>query len=179
MDIPEQPFLMIDGEGDPSQAPFQQGIGALYSAAFTLKFTFKKGRAIDFPVMPLEGLFGSDIAGGVPTEPENFWHWTIMITVPDLITPDDVAEAVAAAGKKKPNPALALVRLDRLSEGRVAQVLHIGPYAEEHATIEALHAFIAAEGYRPHGRHHEIYLSDPARTAPERMKTILRHPVEG
>ncbi len=176
VDVPRLPFLMIDGAGDPNSVPFQEAVAALYSAAYTLKFTIKKAQAIDYPVMPLEGLWWVEGADFSFTE-RGAWRWTAMILLPDFITSEDSANAVAAAGKKKPNPALARLRHEWFEEGRAAQIMHLGPYADEPATVTALHAFIAAEGYQPHGKHHEIYLSDPQRTAPERMKTILRQPV--
>jgi hypothetical protein len=175
--VPRLPFLMIDGAGDPNGAPFQQAVAALYSAAYTLKFAVKTARAIDYPVMPLEALWWVEGAEFSFTE-RSGWRWTAMILLPDFLTAGDVASAVAAAGKKKPNPALARVHHAWFEEGDAAQIMHVGPYVDEPATIAALHAFAAAEGRRMHGKHHEIYLSDPARTAPERMKTILRQPVK-
>jgi hypothetical protein len=180
VDVPRLPFLMIDGAGDPNSTPFEEAVGALYSAAYTLKFAIRKARAIDYPVMALEGLWW--VEGNAPFSSYSYtardnWRWTAMIMLPDFITAVDVASAVTAAQQKKPNPALARLRLEQLEEGKVAQIMHLGPYATEPATVEALHTFVEAEGYHLHGKHHEIYLSDPTRTVPERMKTILRHPV--
>lgn len=178
VDVPQLPFLMVDGEGDPNQEPFQQAVGALYSAAYTLKFAVRKVRGLDYPVMPLEGLWW--VAEGAPfsfTE-RTGWRWTAMILLPDTVESDEATEAIAAAAKKKPNPALTRVRRELFAEGRAAQIMHLGPYADEPPTIEHLHTWIGEQGLRLRGKHHEIYLSDPARTTPERMKTILRQPVE-
>jgi hypothetical protein len=178
VDVPEFPFLMIDGEGDPNSAAFQEAVGALYSAAYTLKFAVRKARAIDYPVMALEALWW--VAEGAPfsyTEREG-WRWTAMILVPHIITSQDVDDALEAAARKKPSAALTRIRFDRFAEGRAVQIMHLGPYATEPATVEVLHQFAADQGLPLRGKHHEIYLSDPARTAPERMKTILRQPVD-
>ena len=178
VDVPEFAFLMIDGEGDPNSAEFQESVGALYSAAYTLKFAIKKARAIDYSVMALEALWW--VAEGSPfsfTEREG-WRWTAMIMVPDVVTTAEVTSALEEAGRKKPSAALTRLRFDRFAEGRAAQIMHIGPYSAEPPTIEALHQFVADQGLQLRDKHHEVYLSDPSRTAPERMKTILRHPVE-
>jgi hypothetical protein len=176
VNVPRLPFLMIDGEGDPNRAPFKEAVSALYSAAYTLKFAVKKAQAIDYPVMAFEGLWWVEEDVFSFTERDG-WRWTVMILLPDLITPDDVAGAVTTADRKKPNPALARLRHAWFEEGEAAQIMHLGPYADEPATIEALHGFVTAQGWQLRGKHHEIYLSDPQRTAPERMKTILRQPV--
>jgi hypothetical protein len=105
------------------------------------------------------------------------WNWTMMSAVPDEVTAEEVAAAADAAARKRELPAAELLRLERLEEGLAAQIMHIGPYAEETPTIERLHGFVAAQGYELRGRHHEIYLGDPRRTAPERLKTVVRHPV--
>lgn len=178
VDVPNLPFLMVDGEGDPNQSPFQEAVGALYSSAYTLKFAIKKTHAVDYPVMALEALWW--VADGEPfsfTE-RTGWRWTAMIMQPEFVTADEVATAVAAAAKKKPNPALARLRLECFAEGRAAQIMHLGPYADEPATIDRLHGWVAEQGLAMRGKHHEIYLSDPERTAPDNMRTILRQPVQ-
>jgi hypothetical protein len=178
VNVPDLAFLAVDGEGDPNQEPFQEAVAALYSAAYTLKFAIKKAQAVDYPVMALEARWW--VADGAPfsfTE-RTGWRWTAMILQPDLITPADVADAIAQAGRKKPNAALARLRLERFTEGRAAQIMHLGPYADEPATLDRMHNWVTEQGLQLRGKHHEIYLSDPARTAPEKMKTILRHPVE-
>jgi hypothetical protein len=182
VDVPELSFLMLDGRGDPnSSEQYQAALQALYGVAYTLKFTLKKsdsGR--DFKVAPLEGLWWTD--GGPPSLDElqkdrDSWNWTMMIAVPDAVVAAEVAAAADAAAQRRPLPAAGLVRLERFAEGQVAQIMHIGPYAEEAPTIARLHAFVAEQGYELRGRHHEIYLGDPRRTAPERLRTVLRHPI--
>ena len=179
--VPELSFLMVDGCGAPEGAAYQEALQALYGAAYTLKFALKKADPErDFRVAPLEGLWWvEDHAPGLAElqAQRERWQWTMLIAVPGHITGDDVAQAVAQAGRRRPLPALPKVRLERFAEGRAAQVLHVGPYADEAATIERLHAFIAVQGCTPRGRHHEIYLGDPRRTRPERLKTVIRQPV--
>jgi hypothetical protein len=182
VEVPEFAFLMLDGRGDPNASEeYVQAIDALYSIAYTLKFTLKKGDPErDFKVAPLEGLWWAD--EDAPTMAElqrdrDAWNWTMMIAVPDGVTAAELAAAADAAARKKELPAAPRVRLERFDEGLAAQIMHIGPYAEEAPTIERLHAFAAAQDYALRGRHHEIYLGDPRRTAPERLKTVLRHPV--
>jgi hypothetical protein len=183
VEVPGFAFLMVDGRGDPNTAEsYQQALEALYSAAYTLKFTLKKADPErDFKVAPLEGLWWADEAAPTMAELQrdrDTWNWTMMIAVPDAVTPEEVAAAVEAAARKRELPAAPLLRLERFEEGLAAQIMHIGPYAEEAPTIERLHEWAAAQGYELRGRHHEIYLGDPRRTAPERLKTVLRHPVQ-
>lgn len=179
VDVPELAFLMIDGRGDPNTAPeFSRAIEALYTIAYTAKFALKRAaNGSDYGVMPLEGLFWTDDSPALAIENKSAWNWTLMIMQPDQVTPEVIGEAQAAASKKKSLPALREVRLERFAEGPAAQVLHIGPYAAEGPTIQRLHAFIAEQGYELAGKHHEIYLSDPRRVAPEKMKTVIRQPV--
>jgi hypothetical protein len=183
VEVPELAFLMVDGRGDPETSePFHDAMQALYSAAYTLKFTLKKtAPERDFKVAPLEGLWW--VGEAAPTMDElqrgrDAWNWTLLIAVPDAVTAEEVAAALEAAARKKDLSAAGLVRLERFEEGLAVQVMHIGPYSKEAPTIERMHAFAAAEGYELRGRHHEIYLGDPRRTAPERLKTVLRHPVQ-
>jgi hypothetical protein len=183
VEVPELAFLMIDGRGDPGASEvYQDALQALYSSAYTLKFSLKKADPErDFKVMPLEGLWW--LEGGPPRLEElqaarDSWSWTMMIAMPDHVTSVEVADAVAQAGRRRPLPAIQAVRLERFAEGLAAQIMHVGPYAEEAPTIERLHAFVAEQGYELRGRHHEIYMGDPRRTAPERLKTVLRHPVQ-
>jgi len=180
--VPELALLMLDGRGDPNSAEeYQAALQALYGVAYTLKFALKKSDPVrDFKVAPLEGLWWSD--GGPPSPgalqtDRDAWSWTMMIAVPDDVTAAEVAAAADAAARRRPLPAAALVRLERFAEGQAAQVMHVGPYAEEAPTIARLHEFVAEQGYELRGHHHEIYLSDPRRTAPGRLRTVLRHPV--
>lgn len=178
IDVPEVHFLMIDGKGDPNGPEFQQSVETLYSVAYTLKFTLKKGkRQIDYPVMPLEGLWWMAGKGIFDMKARDAWKWTAMIMTPSIITPALVDEAKDAVAKKKSLTPLSRLVLKPFREGLVAQTLHIGPYADEPTTIAKMEEAAHAAGYVFVGKHHEIYMSDPKRTAPERLKTILRHAV--
>ena len=182
VEVPELTFLMIDGRGDPnSSEAYQDAIGALYGIAYTLKFTLKKAEPErDFKVAPLEGLWWADAERPSMDELQadrDAWNWTMMIAVPDEVTATEVAAAAEAAARRRSLPAAGHTRLERFAEGLAAQIMHVGPYAEEAPTIATLHAFVEEQGYELRGRHHEIYLGDPRRTAPERLKTVVRHPV--
>lgn len=179
VDVPAFSFLMVDGAGDPNGPAFMEAIQALYSVSYTLKFANKAaGHGPDYTVMPLEGLWWSDNPDvDFREDRRERWRWTAMIHQPSWVTEAIFRDAAAEAGRKKENPGVGRLRLERFAEGRAAQVLHVGPYDQEGPTIEALHAFVAGQGLSLRGHHHEIYLGDPRRTAPERLKTILRHPV--
>jgi hypothetical protein len=182
VEVPELTFLMLDGRGDPNTSEqYQDALGALYGIAYTLKFTRKKADAErDFKVAPLEGLWWADSERPDLEELQtarDAWNWTMMIVLPDDVTAAELAAAAEAAARRRPSPALGLARLERFDEGMAAQIMHVGPYSAEAPTIERLHAFVAEQGYELRGRHHEIYLGDPRRTAPERLKTVIRHPV--
>jgi hypothetical protein len=154
-------------------------IEALYSVAYTAKFTVKRAPGgVDFGVMPLEGLWWAPDMSTFSSEDKSAWEWTVMITQPDIVTPEVFEAARVAAGARKPAAPIGRVRLERFAEGLAAQVMHVGTYAAEAPTIERLHAFIAEQNYARTGKHHEIYLSDPRRTAPEKLKTIIRQPVQ-
>ncbi|MFQ5753710.1 MAG: GyrI-like domain-containing protein [bacterium] len=178
VDVPEMNFLMIDGKGDPNTSEaYQQAIEALFSVSYTLKFMIKKGAtAIDYAVMPLEGLWWAEDRSQFSTENKDAWLWTAMIMQPEYVTKELFEEAKVQAAKKKELPALPLLRFEAFYEGKAAQILHIGPFAEEGATIEKIHNFIHKQGHELKGKHHEIYLSDFRRTAPEKLRTIIRQP---
>lgn len=177
VDVPAMNYLMVDGAGDPNTASFAVAVEALYSLAYALKFTVKRSaQPVDYPVMALEGLWWADDMAAFVKANRAAWKWTLMIVQPALITAALVADALAELRKKKPSPALDLIRFARFAEGRAAQIMHVGPYSAEGPNIEKLHAFIAAQGGTLSGRHHEIYLSDMRRTAPDRLKTIIRQP---
>ncbi len=171
LEVPERLFLMADGRGDPNGSEeFQQAIGALYSLSYGLKYRLKGELGVDRTVGALEGLWWVD-EGPLSFEDRSNWRWTLMIEQPEEATKDRL-DALARERGLEERP-----RLERFTEGRAAQILHVGPFAEERPTVERLHAFIEEQGLRPTGRHHEIYLSDTRRTAPERLRTILRQPV--
>lgn len=179
VEVPALRYLMVDGQGDPNQNPdFTAAIEALFSLSYTLKFAIKKGPiGLDYAVMPLEGQWWVDDPAAFSYNDRSGWRWTAMVLQPDVVTPELVAEQTAVVAKKKNPVALHLVRFAELHEGPSAQIMHLGPFSEEPPTIERLHAEIAARGYRLVGRHHEIYLSDMSRTAPAKMRTIIRQPV--
>lgn len=189
IDVPKFQFIMVDGRiekgSEPGKSPsFAEATQALYGIAYTLKFMLKKRKtnAVDYPVMALEGLWGVT-DGKFDIAIKDNWDYTLMILQPDVVTPENFAEAKEQVRKKKgDSPFLAKLRLDHFTEGKCVQMMHIGPYATEPATIETMRAFIAEQGYRdrvgPNGRHHEIYLGDPRKADPSKLKTVLRHPVE-
>ncbi len=179
LDVPPMNFLMIDGKGDPNEAvAYRQAVEALYAVAYTIKFAVKKGPpGIDYVVPPLQGLWWADDIGDFARGRRDNWQWTMMIMQPDWVTADVVAAGIETARRKKDLPGLPGLRFDSYAEGAAAQVLHVGPYADEGPTIETLHARIAEQGMALRGRHHEIYLSDPRRADPARLKTIIRQPV--
>jgi hypothetical protein len=179
VDVPPMQFLMIDGHGDPNTAQeYQDALEALYAVAYTLKFASKKALGMDTVVPPLEGLWwAEDMDVFTASSDKSTWDWTMMIMQPEWVTQEMFEEAVAQVEKKKNPPALPRLRLETYDEGSAVQIMHIGPYAAEGPTIARMHAFIAENGYEPAGKHHEIYLSDPRRTAPEKMKTVLRQPI--
>jgi len=183
VDVPEFKFVMIDGRIEPGEAPgtspgFEAAMGALYGAAYALKFMSKlrKEDPTDYPVMALEGLWWVENGQFDITVKDN-WVYTLMIMQPDHITPEMFAEALAQVAKKRPNPALSQLRLASFREGLCVQAMHIGPYATEPGTIEKMHRWAEENGYHLAGKHHEIYLGDPRRAEPEKLKTVLRHPV--
>ena len=178
VDVPVLPFLMVDGHGDPNvSGQFRDAVQALYAVSYGLRFALKRAGGPDVRVAPLEGLWWADDLTVFRAGDKAAWDWTAMIRQPPEVTPALLAETVRAACAKKELPAAAALRLEPFEEGRAAQVLHVGPYADEGPTIERLHAFVAAQGLALRGKHHEIYLGDPRRAAPERLKTIIRQPV--
>ncbi len=179
VDVPQMNFLMIDGRGDPNTSPeYQDAVEALYGLSYAIKFMVKKGDlGIDYGVLPLEGLWWVEDMSQFSVEDKDNWEWTMMIMQPDIVTPQLVQEAVEQVKKKKNPVALPKVRFEAYSEGKAAQVMHIGPFSEEGPTVEKVHKFIEDEGCKRKGKHHEIYLSDIRKAAPEKWKTIIRQPM--
>ncbi len=180
VDVPEMNFLMIDGAGDPNTSQeYQDAIEAIYAMAYTLKFMVKKRDAqLDYVVPPLEGLWWAADMEAFSMGDKDAWKWTAMIMQPEAVTQEMVDKALQEVAEKKDPPALPKVRFESYAEGLSVQIMHIGPYSEEAPTIQKLHAFAKEKGYQLRGKHHEIYLSDPRRTAPERLKTVIRQPVQ-
>ncbi|NTW88623.1 MAG: hypothetical protein HGB26_05770 [Desulfobulbaceae bacterium] len=180
VDVPAMNFLMVDDEGDPntSQA-YSEAIEALFAVAYTVKFMVKKGKlAIDYGVMPLEGLWWADDMTRFSPDDKSNWKWTAMIMQPSFVTPDLVEFALTEVKKKKNPAAISKVQFALWSEGKCAQIMHIGPFSEEGPTIERLHRFIEASNRQRVGKHHEIYLSDIRKADPKNWKTIIRQPME-
>jgi hypothetical protein len=186
--VPNLQFAMIDGTiekgSEPGKSPaFAEATQALYSISYTLKFTLKKRKtnAIDYPVMALEGLWGVEDGKFDITIKDN-WSYTLMIMQPDVVTQEVFEEAREEVRRKKgDSDALNKARLAYFEEGLCVQTMHIGPYATEPATVDRMHEFMQANDLQdnvgPSGKHHEIYMSDPRKAAPDKIKTVLRHPV--
>jgi len=180
VDVPAMQFLMVDGRGNPNTAQaYKDAIEVLYGVAYKIKFTSKQNLEKDYTVPPLEGLWWADNMDAFHNEPNyDQWIWTMMIMQPDWITPALFDEACAIVKKKKDLAALPKLRLESYEEGLSAQILHIGPYTDEGPVLAKLHnEFMPANDYTFNGKHHEIYISDPRRVAPEKLKTVLRQPV--
>jgi hypothetical protein len=178
VDVPEMNFLMIDGKGDPNTAQeYQDALETLYATSFTLKFKLKKAKTADFTVMPLEGLWWVEGSEGFEIDSKEGWCWTSMIMQPQPVIRSEVLEAIAEVKEKKDPPALQKLRFESYREGYSVQIMHIGPWSEEKPTIEKLHSYAEEQGFKLRGKHHEIYLSDPRKTAPEKLKTVIRQPV--
>jgi hypothetical protein len=179
VDVPPMKFLMIDGHGDPNTAQeYQDAVEALYAVAYKLKFTSKKELGKDYVVPPLEGLWwAEDMETFTTKRDKSAWDWTMMIMQPEWITQEMVEEAVKQV-EKKGLPALSKLRLETYHEGLSVQIMHIGSYDDEAPTLDRMHhEFIPENGYEMVGKHHEIYLSDPRKVAPEKLKTVLRQPI--
>lgn len=178
VEVPPMHFLMVDGQGDPNTAQlYADAIEALYAVAYTLKFMVKKGPlALDYGVMPLECLWWADDMRSFAKGDKSKWKWTAMVMQPPCVTPALVESAMAEVQKKKAPVALGKLRMESFAEGTCAQTLHIGPFSAEGPTIEKVHAFITQRG-QLRGKHHEIYLSDIRKAAPEKWKTIIRQPM--
>lgn len=177
IEVPELAYCMVDGHGDPNSAPeYVAAIEALYAVSYAAKFQSKRELDRDYVVGPLEGLWNADDPSTFVTRDKAAWSWTMMIWQPDWLTPELVAQSISKAAAKA--PAASLVRFERLAEGSSVQTLHLGSYDDEGPTLARLHdEFMPEQGLRFNGRHHEVYLGDPRRNAPEKLRTILRQPV--
>ena len=181
VDVPPMAFLIIDGSGSPNEegGAWQQAMEAIYAVAYTIKFAIKKSGGQDFAVMPLEGLWWTEDMADFSADNKGIWRWTALVMQPEWVTEAIAQEAVDAVRRKKNPAALDQLRFATFHEGLSAQIKYIGPFSDEAPTIARMHQWIAEQGYDFHdaGKHHEIYLSDPRRVAPEKMQTILRQPV--
>lgn len=178
LDVPSLRFLMIDGAGDVGEARFQSAMGALFALAYPVKFAAKKRLDLSYPVMPAEGLYwdADEGPGSQPAGPRTA-AWRLMILLPDAVSGEFVDEVRERVMAKKGLPELARIRVQTFTEGCSVQMMHIGPYADETPTVRRLFSFAAENGYGVSGSHHEIYLSDPNRSAPEKLKTVLRYAI--
>lgn len=184
VEVPEMQFVMLDGRIEPDETPetapfFQDAIGALYGISFTLKFMSKlrEKDPIDYTVMALEGLWWTD-SGEFDFNKKEPWQCTLLMMQPDHINEAMFRDAMQELSEKKPNPRLDKLRFERFEEGLSIQMMHIGPYADEPRTLSKMKAFAAETGYTYRGRHHEIYIGDPRLAKPEKLRTVLRHPVK-
>jgi len=178
--IGKSQYLAIEGQGAPGSEAFTASIGALYGVAFTAKMTRKFSGGQDYTVCKLEGQWWHGEANGEESfadTPKEAWRWKLMILTPGFVTRKDVEDATAVLKKRGKGEATERVLLESLTEGKCVQMMHVGPYDKEPETISAMKAFAASKGLSFQGRHHEIYLSDPRRVVPEKLKTILRIPV--
>ncbi|MHC4250354.1 MAG: GyrI-like domain-containing protein [Planctomycetota bacterium] len=181
--LPRASFIMIEGKGSPESDEFQSAFGALFGVAYTLKFAMKE-EGSDFKVAPPEGLWWSDYDASKLDDPEALWtvprdewHWKLVMMVPDFVKKRAAEGARRALFDRRGDATAKRVGFERIREGQCIQILHVGPYSDEPASIRKMGELMAERGLVPHGLHHEIYLSDPRRTAPEKTKTILRQPV--
>lgn len=173
--VPPMNFLMIDGQGDPnSSKDYAMSVEALFMLAYTIKFMIKKTQEIDYKVMPLEGLWWAKNMDDFVVNDRKNWQWTMMIMQPDIVAKQVVVDALAQAYKKKGLPKLNEIRFETYDEGLVGQLMHIGPFSAEGPNIQRMHKHILENGRKLSGKHHEIYLNDPRKIAPEKMKTVLR-----
>lgn len=178
VNVPIMNFLMVDGNGAPETTEYKEAVEALYSVSYTLKFMIKKGGlGIDYGVLPLEGLWWADDMSDFVNRNKSKWIWTMMIMQPEPVTVSLVQAAISEVKKKKRLPAIDKVRFESFKEGKCAQTLHVGPFSEEGPTVERVHSFIAECASELVGKHHEIYLTDIRRAAPENWKTVIRQPM--
>ena len=178
VEVPRCRYLMIDGKGSPDGTAFQDAIGALYSTAYTTKFRLKAAGRADFVVPPLEALWWADDESAFDENRRDEWQWTLMLIQPEHLSEEDIADALAALDKKgKTTASHRNIRTEPLEEGQAVQCLYVGPYDSMGGAISTMQAFAESNGLELAGKHHDVYLSDPRRTAPEKLKTVLRRPV--
>jgi hypothetical protein len=180
VEVPPMQFLMIDGHGDPNTSPaYQEALEALYAVAYKVKFASKLELDRDYTVPPLEGLWwAADMDAFSFLRDKDAWDWTMMIMTPDWVAAALVERALGEVARAKRLPALDRMRLESYHEGLSAQIMHVGSYDDEGPALLRLHQeWLPAHGFVENGKHHEIYLSDPRRVAPDKLRTVLRQPV--
>ncbi len=178
--IPPMKFFMIDGKGNPNTAQeYKDAVETLYNVSYMLKMKVVKVKSNtrDYTVPPLEGLWYMDDMNKFKADNKEEWKWTMMIRIPDHVSDSEIAKGLELTKKLKDPPLFDKLRVEDYDEGTVVQILYFGAYSEEHDTIVSLHTYAKEHNYQLRGHHHEIYLSDPRRTKPERLKTVLRQPI--
>lgn len=179
VEVPAMNFLMVDGQGDPNTVPsYREAVEALFSVSYAIKFKVKKTLAIDYGVLPLEGLWWAADMASFTSGDKSGWKWTMMIMQPEFVSAALVRDTIAEVKQKKDLPALAKLRFKSFVEGKCAQILHVGPFTAEGPTVARVHAFIASLGGKLSGKHHEIYLSDIRKADPAKWKTVIRQPLQ-
>ena len=176
VELPPMKYIMVDGHGEPGGESFQQAMGVLYSVAYAMKFRSKKLLKKDYDMMAPEGLWWMK-GNRIDLNQRDKWLWTLMIVVPDFVNGRLFRDSVEEVRRKKNPPGLGLARLETLEERTCVQIMHVGTYSSEPESIAKLDAYAKENGYKMVGKHHEIYLGDPRRAAPSKLKTIVRHPV--
>jgi hypothetical protein len=178
VNVPTMNYLMIDGEGDPNTSQtYADAVETLFMVSYVVKFKVKKTAAIDYTVMPLEGLWWTDDMSRFTVEDKSNWKWTMLILQPDFVARETIESAIGELKKKKNPNVIAKVRFEAFSEGKCAQILHVGPFSEEGPTIVKVHQYIDSSR-KLTGKHHEIYLSDIRKANPAKWKTIIRQPMQ-
>jgi hypothetical protein len=178
VDVPAMNFLMIDGKGDPnSSVEYQSAVEVLYSVSYGIKFDYKS-QGLDHIVPPLEGLWWMEDMNEFTLANKSRWEWTMMIMQPEWVNKGIVDKIIEKVWKKNNNPALLKLRFEHYNEGLSVQTIYMGTYENEAPIIAQMHRYILENRYHPSGKHHEIYLSDPRKTAPEKNKTVLRQPIQ-
>lgn len=180
VEVPAANYLMLDGSGNPNSAQrFKDAIQTLFPLAYAIKFAVRKQYEVDYAVMPLEGQYW-----GTPLGQTHFtdadkekWSWTLMILQPEWVTAELVESVRQEVTKKKNPPLIGEIRFESFQEGTVTQVMHIGSFDSEAGSVERMHQLVYDQGYHLCGKHHEIYLNDFTKIAPEKLKTVLRHPI--
>jgi hypothetical protein len=180
VDVPAMRFVMIDGKGDPNiSQDFQDAMQALYTISYTIKFMLKKEQeGPEYTVAPAEGLWWGKEGEAFDLNDKGPWEWRLMMMQPPHVSEEIFARALQQARAKKDMKTLGRARFGEFHEGLSVQIMHVGPYSEETPTIEKLHAFMTEKGYAFNGKHHEIYMGDPRKTKPEKLKTVIRQPVK-
>ena len=182
VNVPAMNYLMVDGMGEPDPVlnpGYGQAVEALFTVSYTIKFMLKKAEnGIDYGVLPLEGLWWADDMTDFIKGNKSRWKWSMMIMQPNPVTKSIVGEAIKQVKAKKKVTAIEKLKFSSFTEGEAAQILYIGPFSEEGPTVEKVHSFILERGRKICGKHHEIYLTDVRRAAPENWKTVIRQPME-